>query len=62
VTKVEKENLDLFTQTVADWVMTSRSSLEYLKTLPINGKDPRFMRKSLTKTRDVFEEYRPIDE
>ncbi len=35
VTTIEKENLDLFTNTVADWVMTSRSSLEFLKTLPI---------------------------
>lgn len=35
MTTIEKENLDLFTNTVADWVMTSRSSLEFLKTLPI---------------------------
>ena len=45
VSSVAKENLDLFSNTAADWVMTSRSSLEYLKTLPLEGKvDMRFMR------------------
>jgi len=38
VSQLVEENLNVLNDTLVDWVMTSRRSLEFLKGLPIEGK------------------------